>query len=888
MRQLHEGFNWLRQLFRSRRFEREMQAEMQSHIEQQAELNYARGMNTGESLAAARRDFGNVAHLQEQARDARGTRFIEETKRDLLYGVRALVRTPGFTIVAVLSLALGIGVNTAMLTFMRYIFAPTRVENPATYAEFPFQITYPSWKMLDTEPNLFSATAAYVRVNVALEPTGQGVIESEAQLVSSGYFPIYGLRAHIGRTLLPGEDDDSRASPAIVLSYPFWQRAFGGDSSVVGRSVRTANGSVFVIVGVAPNNFSGAEKRVPDFWAPLSSRLLLPSLQGVESPSRWLNNPDRPWLTFAARMADGVDIHQARLRTKAIFARSGTADTNVVNAVSTYMVDGSSSGLTSNNATSAALIFSATFMVLLIGCANVANLMLARGVRRRREIAVRMSLGASRIRLIRQLVTESFVMAFGGGAVALALSIVVLRVVASSDQLQEMLKNTGASALDQLKPDAAIVIITFVAAFLSAVASGLLPALRSTKMDLSQSVRDDGAALGNRLSRSRLRSGLVIGQVALSLVLLIASSVLVRSARNALVMDMGFDRDVLLTASAATYHADYSEARRAEFGDQLVQRIASTVDRSRIARGSVPTRAWDGLSLETSASGKKSGRLAFASANYFSVTGISIKRGRAFTALESRNSSPVVIVSDSTAKLLWRDADPIGQVMSIDTRQRVARNDSTNASRVVTVVGVARDAQITKAGYFPGILVYMPADSGDFLVRLDNPEKFSATMYDAARITDPNVIMKVETMNEIIARQGVVQATGITATYAGVLGLLALALSAVGIFGVVAYAVSQRTREIGVRLAIGAQRSDVLSMVLHQGMKPVLYGAAIGLILAAAAMRVLRVFLFGVSSLDPLGYGVAALIVSAAAALACYLPARRAASIDPVTALRTE
>lgn len=888
MRRLHATANFVRRLFRSRQFESEMQVEMQAHIEQQAALYESRGMSAHDAMCEARRDFGNVPLLQERSRDAHGTRLIEETKRDLMYGIRALLRTPGFTIVAIVSLALGIGVNTSMMTFMRYIFAPTRLDHPETYVEFPIQITYPSWKLLEAEPNLFATTAAYMRVTVALEQPGHSAVETDAQLVSDGYFPIYGARAHLGRTLVRGEDNDALASPAIVLSYPFWQRAYGGDSSVVGRTIRTANGSVFTVVGVAPRNFAGPDRRSPDFWAPLSSRLLLPSLKGVESEAKWLNNPGRSWLTFTARLAPDVNIEQARGRVASVFGRSGTVDTSLVRAVQTYLVSGSATGLNANNAAGAALIFSATLMVLLIGCANVANLMLARGVRRRREIAVRLSLGATRARLIRQLATESLVLAFVGGGIALALSAVLLRYVATSDKMQEILQGVASNAVEQLRPDATIVTVTFIAAFLSAVASGLLPAFRSTKMDLSGATRDDGTAMGNRLSRSKFRSGLVIGQVALSLVLLISASVLVRSARNAIVMDMGFDRDKLLTASASTYHAGYSDAQRAEFGKQFEERIATFANKSQIARGSVPTRAWDGVTFSTNGMARMNGRLAFASENYFSVTGINIIRGRAFTSREAQYPSSVVIVSDSTAKFLWPNIDPVGQLMTIGTRQRVASGDSVSDERVVTVVGVARDAQITKAGFIPKILLYVPADSGDFLVRMADPAAFSATLRDAARITDSNVIVRVETMNQIIARQGVIQATGVTAAYAGVLGFMALALSAVGIFGVVAYAVSQRTREIGVRIAIGAQRSDVVAMVLRQGMRPVLYGAGVGLLLAAAAMRALQVFLFGISSVDPLGYTIAAAIVSSAAVLACYFPARKAAAIDPVTALRAD
>ncbi|MEP6835002.1 MAG: ADOP family duplicated permease [Gemmatimonas sp.] len=887
MRALHAALNWIQSLFRSRQFEREMQAEMQAHVEQQAELNAARGMTERDALAAARRDFGNVGYLQEQSRDARGTRFIEETKRDLLYGMRALLRTPGFTI-AILSLALGIGVNTAMLAFMRYIFAPTQLEHPENYTEFPIQITYPTWKLIEAEPNLYATTAAYVRLNVAIEQAGRGPLETEAQLVSDGYFPIYGTRAHLGRMLLRGEDNDALASPAVVLSYAFWQRAYGGDSSVVRRTLRTSNGSVFTIVGVAPGNFVGSELRAPDFWAPLSSRLILPSANGVQGASKWLNNPGRSWLTFAGRLKPGVTLAQARIRTAGVFARSATADTGLARTVGTYLTSGSSTGLTANNATSAALIFSATIMVLLIGCANVANLMLARGVRRRREIAVRMSLGASRVRLIRQLATESLVLAFIGGAVALALSIALLRFVATSDTLHDILQPNSANVMQQLTPNTTIVVLTFIAAFVSAVASGLLPALRSTNMDLSSATRDDGAAMGNRLSRSKLRTGLVIGQVALSLVLLISASVLVRSARNALVMDMGFDRDQLLTATASTYHAAYSDVQRKEFGRLFEERIALSVNPANIARGTVPTHAFDGLLVGTSTTPRKQGRLAFASANYFSVTGIDITKGRAFTAQDVQSGAPVVVISEQTAQTLWPDTDPIGRPITVGRPVYGVTGDSAADVHVVTVVGVARDAQITKVGLIPNTLLYMPADSGDFVMRAPNPDKLIAAITEAARIVDPKVLVRVETMDDIITKQGVVQATGVTATYAGVLGLLALMLSAIGIFGVVAYAVSQRTREIGVRIAIGAQRSDVVAMVLRQGMKPVAYGAAVGLLLSAAAMRVLRVFLFGISPVDPLGYGVAVLFVGTAAVLACYIPARRAAAIDPVGAIRSE
>ncbi|MGV3709568.1 MAG: ADOP family duplicated permease [Gemmatimonas sp.] len=892
MRILHAGWNRVRQLLGARRFEREMRAEMEAHIEQQAELFVARGMSRSDAYAAARRDFGNVSQLQHEARDARGVSLVEDTSRDLKYAVRSLLRTPGFTVVAVLSLTLGIAVNTAMLSFMRYFFSPARVDDPGRYVEFRYYITHPTWRALDADTGLYSVTAASSSATVAVLQSGAAPTQADVGLVNGGYFRLYGSRAHLGRTLVVGEERETAGAPPAVLSFAYWQRAFGSDSSIIGQSLRLANGAIFTVVGVAMPQFAGADRRVPDFWIPLHARLQLSLATTVSSTPQGLEDTDRKWIAFAGRIAPGVTFAQAKSRTSAIFARSGTSDTSLAREVTASLTRGSESGLTTQNVLPAALIFSATISVLLIGCANVANLLLARGMRRRREMAVRMSLGASRMRLIRQLVVESVLLAFIGSVLAMAASSAVLRVVATSQMIRDVSPNISASMLDQMRPDAMIVALTLMIALVSALAAGLLPALRSTQIDLSSATRDDGATLGAKSSRSRLRSVLVGGQVALSLVLLISASVLLHSARNALVLDVGFDREHLLTTMAQTQQSAYTQAQRVEFGKQFAERIALQAGPENVARGSVPTQVWSNVRFRTAATpheGKGEwGQIAFASHNYFTVLGIDIVRGRSFTEAEARDGQPVVVVSQATAARLWPNQEAIGQPVVLSDVVPTWGDDSVSNKREARVIGVASDAQILRLGVVPTRLFYAAADSGEVLTRLADPSRSIARFREAARLTDPNVAVDVQTMDSRFADGGAVQGARITALYTATLGTLALLLSVVGIFGVVAYAVSQRYREIGVRMAIGARRQDVLLMVVRQGMKPVVAGALVGALVAAGVTHTLRAMLFGISAIDPIGYVSAACVVTIAAALACYIPARRAASIDPVSALRSD
>lgn len=891
MRHLHAAFNWVRHLFLRSRFEREMQREMETHIEHQTILNQARGMSAGDALAAARREFGNVPYLQEQSRDARGTRIVEETVSDVRYGVRSLLRTPGFTLVVLLSLALGIAVNTTLFTIIRYVSRPA-VSNPSTFVSARFlRLTYQTWKAIESETGLFSRSAAHYSATVAIARPDQSALEADVRLVSDGYFGLYQTLPMHGRLLVPGDEQNAGGTPAAVLSYAFWQREFGADSGVVGRQLRLSNGSLFAIVGVAPVEFGDPNLRTPDIWVPLTARALLPD-NAAGAPFDWLNDPMHRWLTFEGRLAPGVSIEQARMRLKSIVEQSGTADSALAANMWYRLKSADDNGQRLDVARPrVAFVLASTFLVLLIGCANVANLVLARGVRRRREIAVRLSLGAGRVRLIRQLTTECLILAVAGGACAMVLSAIALRLFATSEIVRSMSgPNAGATFVAQLRLTPASVLFTFAAAFVSAAACGLLPALRSTKIDLSRAARDEGSHLGSRLRGAKLRAVLVGGQVAFALLLLTITSVLGRSAINAGVMDTGFDRAHLAISQIGKSQTGYSEAQMQVFADGYATRLAALVGDSNVARGTIPMTAVNRLRVNPDMAGLPYAAGIQASENFLRVMGIRLKLGRSFTELEARNSSPVAVIGETLARRLWSTTSVLGHKLEI---AELSYSDTSGSEilsnrRFVTVIGVVSDAQFVKIGESNWSLIYLPSRTGDFVIRTSEPERLVSAIRDAGRAEDPNVLLSVASMNDHVNGTEGVSVTRVIANGAGRLGLLALTLSLIGIFGVVSYAVSQRTREIGVRLAIGAQRTDVLTMMIFQGLRPALYGAIIGLLLAAAVTKGMSAILFGVSSLDPIAFLGATGAVLIAATLACYVPARRAMGIDPMGAMRAD
>jgi putative ABC transport system permease protein len=533
-----------------------------------------------------------------------------------------------------------------------------------------------------------------------------------------------------------------------------------------------------------------------------------------------------------------------------------------------------------------AILLSATGIVLLIACSNLVNLMLARAASRQKEIGVRLCLGASRWRVIRLLLTESLLLSLLGGVAGLFLAWWSLETGAATAGL--------AGSADNLTPDARILAATFLLSILSSVAFGLAPALQATRADLVATIKDEGAAFGQGLSRSWLRNGLVVAQVALSLVLLVPAGLLLRGLVQILMADPGFETKKAMVVGYSLELSGYDQARAQTFNQQLRARLAALPGVEAVSAGDRPL---GGGRLTFTVPGKESADGLTMRASYldvgpdwFKVFGVPIVRGRGFTAEEAQVGTEAVIVSEATARNLWSGEEPIGKSLRVEKREN---EDSEKIFFTTRVIGVARDANIGQIDKIPPFSLYLPTQSRRWLdtallVRTSrNAEEMKAAIRAEARALEPELRLWLNSMEDVIA-SGQVGRMRETAWLATGLGLLALLLAAIGIYGVMAYAVSQRTREIGVRMALGANRRDALRLILGQGMRLVTLGMALGAAGGAAFSRLLRSFLFGLSPFDPIAYAIVALSLMAVAVIACLVPARRATKVDPMVALRCE
>jgi predicted permease len=805
--------------------------------------------------------------------------LLNNTFHDLRFSLRALLKHRNFTAAALLTLALGIGINTSIFTLLYSVaFRPLPVKDPDRVVnvyqildgEFSRQVegnvallSYPEYLNYRDRVTGLSGLAASADAKLYLG--GSNVEKINGLMVTGNYFSLLGGGSTIGRTFFDKECQVALQCPVAVLSHSFWQRRFGSDQSVVGTAI-TLNRQRFTVVGVAARDFHGAEMTVPDVWIPVTMQpALMPD-------NKFLESPDCSWLSVIGRLKDGVALPQVQAEMQLIAAQmdhSYPGRKTTVNVMpGSYL---NFPEVRSEGTPIAILVMAAVGLVLLIACANVSNLMLARAAARRKEIAVRLALGASRWRLIRLLLTESLLLAVLGGLIGLVLAVCLPPILFS------VIPEIGLDV--DFKPNATVFGYMFLISLITGVVFGLAPAIQSTKPNLTDALKSRSKP---RASRARLRSLLVIGQVAVSLVLLIGAGLIVRGLQQAQSTELGFDQKNLLVLSMDLTTQGYDEARASTLYAQLAERLKAlpvirSVSLAEVApfsgmRETVIDVEGRGSSLNVGAN--------IVSAEYLQTLGVPIRRGRQFTDEDARSGASPAVVSQAMANRFWPGADPIGQRFK----------ESSGASH--EIIGVVADISSRQVGKLDGPLFYTPASPSKltgltFVLRTNEnlPASVNAVR-EVARSLDKDVFMSAEPLEESVRRMLEPARTG--AWFSGTVSLLALLIAATGIYGMLSYHVVERTSEIGIRMALGAQRGNVLLLIVSDGMKLAAIGTAIGLVAAIVLSRVMSSILFGLGSTDIVTFVTVSLAALLVALLACYIPARRATKVDPLIALRNE
>jgi len=809
--------------------------------------------------------------------------------QDLQYGARMLRTNPGFTTVAVLTLALGIGANTAIFSLINaFLLRPLPVPEPQTlvniYTSNPdgagySTSSYPDFADLRQMNEVFSGVIGYAGINVSV--TGDGRPELIfGEMVSGNYFSALGVQPVQGRAFLPEEDRTPGTHPVAVISHGLWQRRFGSAPDMVGKSI-VLNGHLFTVIGVAPADFKGllAPGLAMDVWTPI---MMVGALrQGTEA----LSQRNQRWLSLKGRLQPGVSIAQAQAAAGAVARRLEQAypESNEKRAVkllatSSVHIHPSSDGKIFSLG---GLLMIVVGLVLLVACSNLANLLLARLTSRRREIAVRLALGATRGRLLRQFLAESLLLSLCGGAVGLLLAFwLVNLLVTFKPPLPVPL------SLD-VAIDTRVLACTLLLTVVTGVFFGLTSAFQTSKPDLAHDLKEEGTQLRVGQRRFSFRNLLIVTQVAASLVLLVAAGLFVRSLQKAGAVAPGFDTDHAAIISFNLGLHRYQEDQGRRFYERFVERTralpgaqeASLTDRLPLSNLG-PQSAQ--ILIEGRNRGDQGTTLQYAriSPRYFRTLGIPLRQGRDFTPQDDGAAPPVAIINKAAARAFWPNQSPLGQHLQRD-------------GKLLEVVGVVEDTKVAALNeeaqpylYLPFVQNYSPLMQV-VVQAADNPATMLAPLRHLAREIDENVaIFQLKTMPEHMGVE--LYPLRLTSSLLTLFGLLALLLASMGLYGVMAFSVSQRTRELGIRLALGAQRRDIFKLIIGQGLVLTLIGVGVGLGVSLAVTQLLSSWLFGISATDPLTFAGVSVFLIAVAALACYLPARRATKVDPMVALRYE
>ncbi|HKE35724.1 MAG TPA: ABC transporter permease [Candidatus Acidoferrum sp.] len=886
--------------------EAEIIEELSDHLQQRYEEFRARGADDDEALRELMaeidwRSFVPELQISEKTPPdtvpegaATSGHFFEDLWKDLRYALRMLRKSPGFTAVAVLTLALGIGANTAVFTVVdSLILNPLPVEKISTLAALNTTqakktaqsgdlqaISYANLKDIRERTHAFRSLAGHSYPMAVTMTDKQQPHRVFAEIVTANYFETLGLHPYLGRFFLPSEDTTPGAAPVAVLGYTAWQSRFGGDPNILERTIRL-NETPFTIIGVGPKGFKGVYAVFgPDLWIPSTmAEQVLPTKQRNALSDRAL-----PLFTGIGRLAPSVTLAHAQTEMKIAAAALEKEDPNANEGkvlTVTPLIEAAYGPERQGVVFGGFLLMTIVGFVLLIACSNLANLLLARASVRRQEIAVRMALGAGRRRLLRQLLTESVLLGLFSGVLGFGFAYGGCRF------LESLRPAEYAQNLADLRLNTPVFVFAFAVAILMGFIFGIVPALRSSRVSVSEVLKEETRNAGSSRRRVSLANTLLAGQVAVSLVLLVVASLFLRSIEREYVIDPGFQTKHLALFMLYPGQAGYDRVRTEQFYKQVLDRIGQVPGVASVSWSSnLPLwgRKETGLTIEGQEARKKPEAISVVvntvDLNYFSTMGIPLVEGRDFSENDRDVSTPAAIINDTMAAKYWPNQDPLGK-----------RFQLPQGKSFLQVVGVAKTTNYQTLGEPPQACVYLPlrqnyADSMILYLRSErDPSAVLSSVQEEIHSLDPGLPLEdIRTGTKVIDQALWWSKMGVGLL--GVFGFLALGLASVGLYGIMAYSVNQRRREIGVRMALGADQGNVSLLVLRQGMTVVGSGVVAGMVLSLLLGRVLSRFLYGVSGSDPLSLGGASFALLAVAFVACYLPARSASRVDPLVALR--
>ncbi len=912
----------------------ELNEELQFHLAMREQWNMDHGLHRESARRDARLRFGNPNTWRERMREIDWIVLPQSVLQDVKYGLRTIRRNARFTAVAVIALAIGIGINTAIFTAYKGLLGRgVEAHDPGSIVNLTLvrqsgaretQFSYPDYEAYKQQAHTIAGLVAVGQQLEQIVMSNAGgslddrkaasdslfgrwgllpfaTIASKAELasiimVSENYFSVLGIAPLRGRIFAEEDRKQLAGAPVALISENYWQKRFGGDTEIIGKAIRL-NGAPVTIIGITPHDFVGTTIGVPDFWVPLSVEPV------IHPGDRILKDEDNLCCRLFGRVKPEAGTGQVQAEMSSIAARQFKLhkSTDARNEVTGILITPGSpfprefdSGLRF----AIFLIMLATAMVLVIACANVASLQLARAASRQNELAVRISLGASRRRLIRQLLTESALLGLMAGAVAMLCSWAMLRVLAKV--AKDLLPSDMGTFIVNVNPDAEIFAYVFGISIVAGVLFGLAPTLESTRSALSSWMKANSAMSPAR--NRRMRDWLTGGQVAVSFVLLIAGSMMVRSAFHALTMRTGYETQHVIDLSLQfPAGPEYDAAHQNTLLRHIVERLGATPGVSEITAGRAP----DGGGLRAAAIAIDGAKAdvhnmkaylfyTYVDANYFHALGIPMAYGHGFHA-ESGAPEPTAVLSEAAAQRLWPGMNPIGRVLEMSTDgQFHDKNELTPDRRSYVVIGIAHDVRGVLLDNSDSAEVYLQIPENrrnEFALLLRTSIAPGQLIHDidgTIGSVDANIVATADTLDTMLRQTPPFMVSSICALIAGTVGLLGLLLSAMGIYGTLSYVVVLRTREVGIRMALGARKAEVLRLMLRQSSAPVIYGLLAGCLLAIGDFYLLRKVLYGVGPLDALSYGSISLLFLIVAMAASYIPARRATRVDPAVALRYE